>query len=115
MAVFEVYKTDDEGVAWTIIKNDIEGTYPCGGEDSAGRIWCFYVHNSDTLRYVYSDDQGVSWSSAADIMASIDEAQLGWRETETGRIIVSYWKDDKAYIIYTDDRGGNWGTPVEVV
>ena len=114
MAVFEVFKTDNEGTTWSIIKNDIEGTYPCGGETMTGRIFCFYIHNSDTLRYVYSDNQGTDWSDPADIIADIDEAQLGWREDETGRIWVSYWKTDKPYVIYTNDRGENWSAPIEV-
>ena len=119
MAVFEVFKTDNEGTTWFIIKNDIDGTFPCGGESADGRIWCFYVaYNESTKKYdlkmVYSDNQGTDWESPADIVADIDEAQLGWREDETGKIWVSYWKTDKPYVIYTNDRGENWSTPIEV-
>ena len=111
---FEIYLTPDDGDTWSKILDTIPGTYPCGGEDVSGRIWCFYVHNSDTLRYIYSDDQGGSFSSPTTIVSGIEEASLGFREDETGRIWVSYWKDDKPYVIYTKDSGATWETPILV-
>ena len=43
MANFEVFKTDNNGGTFSIIKNDIDGTFPCGGESTDGRIWCFIL------------------------------------------------------------------------
>lgn len=110
MAVFEIYKTDDDGGTWVIIKNDIDGTYPCGGEDVTGRIWCFYcAENGDNidLRCFYSDDQGGHWYNSAKelvppaipdtIFADIDEASLSFWVDEFGFHWISYWKDDKPY------------------
>ena len=98
--IFEVLKTDDDGDTWAAILDTIEGTYPAGGEDASGRIWCFYVHNSDTLRMVYSDNQGIDWSDAVDIVADIDEASLSFWIDEFGFQWISYFKNDKAYAAF---------------
>ena len=119
MANFEVFKTDNNGGTFSIIKNDIDGTFPCGGETMTGRIFCFYIAYNESikkydLKRIYSDNQGTDWSSPADIIADIDEAQLGFREDETDRLWVSYWKTDKPYVIYTNDRGTTFEAPIEV-
>ncbi len=112
---FEVYQTDNDGVTWTKILDTIEGTFPAGGEDTSGRIWCFYVHNSDTLRMVYSDDQGENWSDPADIVVAINEASLSFWIDEFGFHWISYWKDDKAYAAFHNpsDEPNVW-TSMEV-
>ena len=97
---FAVYKTDDDGDAWAAILDTIEGTYPAGGEDVSGRIWCFYVHNSDTLRMVYSDNQGTDWETPVAIITDIDEASLSFWIDEFGFQWISYFKNDKAYAAF---------------
>ena len=118
MANFEVFKTDNNGGTFSKILDTVEGIFPCGGETMTGRIFCFFVSNSDTLKMIYSDDQGVDWSIPATIVSSIMDASIGWEEDECGKIWLSYWKDvggvDKHWTIYTDDRGATWSDPIEV-
>ena len=109
--IFEVLKTDNDGDSWAIIKNDIPGTFPCGGEDATSRIWCFYCGESGEnidLMMTYSENQGEDWETPVAIIADIDEASLSFWIDEFGFQWISYFKNDKAYAAFhnpSDDPG----------
>ena len=99
---YELLKVAEDGGACILQAND-------------GRWWIFYIvangANYD-LRYYYSDDGGVIWSSSALIKAGVCQGKPGAVEVLAGRIVVYYVKTvvstDYLYRSYSEDGGTSW-------
>lgn len=75
-----------------------------------GRIYVFYLlpsGSNNDLKMVYSDDNGTNWSSPSTIVSDVQEGKISSVELQTGRIIVTYYKNNSPYLVYTDDRFSN--------
>ena len=83
-----------------------------------GRIIIFYllpdIDNSpyNKLKYVYSDDDGDTFSDPIEITDFVCSGKISSAELTTGRIVVSYFKhiddEDKKYLAYSDTYGEEW-------
>lgn len=115
---------------------DAEGTYAASANSilrvrtgvHAGRIYVHFLKRygevKDVLYYIYSDDNGLSWSEHVDMTPFIP-LMADWRvvivspakqiQLKSGRIILACWHGDTAYpesqaglrsfIMYSDDGG----------
>lgn len=113
---YTIYSSPDEGANWSLIKNDVEGYFPCGVESATGRIWVFY-YRTDKLYYTYSDDGGENWNGEAEVVLEEGdppeevvpaEGKVGLAIAPTGRLYVNFWSEDVIRYAYSDDGAGTW-------
>ena len=114
---FTVKVSDDQGLNWTTVKDDIEGYFPVGIQDLTGRIWIFY-YREEKIYYVVSDVQGTTWQEEAEVVLQQGdppeevvpaEGKIGIDMDESGRLWISFWdSEDNEKAAYLDVEGGTW-------
>ena len=101
-------------------------------DKSRGRLFLFYAINLGNSitenHYIYSDDNGESWSEPCDITALLQKGGMKFNipgpghaiQLESGRLIVQFWhrkygveveSDKRGYcvsLLYSDDGGNSW-------
>lgn len=122
--------SDDQGATWVTLRDDIDGFFLAGIQDTTGRIWTFYYYDDGeevgpAIYYIYSDDQGQTWSDDESIPEEqrgphqVDlgevipaEGKIGLDIDSTGRLWISFWdSEDNVKTAYTDfqkDAEGNY-------
>ena len=99
-------------------------------DESTGNIYLFFCRNNDRVFYTVSSDDGVSWSTRAEITSAVKLATWGWyatgpghgiqlkRGAQAGRLIIPC--DHRTgpagvdsgppgtHAIYSDDHGASW-------
>lgn len=115
---FACYRNDlsDGSSPYTEILAATDGA-GCLLKDDIGKVWCFRV-NDAKLEYKRSTDtEGLTLDDDTwhEVVGSLVKDGIPTAiELPTGRIMVSYWKDDdKWYSSYTDGYGDLW-TETEV-
>lgn len=97
-----------------------------------GRLYLFYAINNDNINtenfYIYSDDDGESWSEPCDITEILQKSGMQFNlpgpghaiQLESGRLIVQFWhrkygieveSEKRGYcvsLLYSDDFGKTW-------
>ena len=100
-----------------------------GGVTPNGRLVVFYVrYNPDTSTtlsegYIYSDDEGVTWSTYQTISVGSDTAFSpygGIIPIGNGKLMQPLYGDDggvnySSYVIFSSDNGKTWGTKTTVL
>lgn len=139
-----IRRSTDGGRSWSQIREIHmpklgEGTAdPCMVVDrQSGRVWCAITWSESVGWYnskpgygrdsfhnllIYSDDDGLSWSSPIDITKSIKEEEWisAWFspgsgiQAESGRLLIPYsaahTRDEVySYVAVSDDHGKTWG------
>lgn len=126
----------DQGKTWsepdTVVSDaeyDIKAAY--GGVTKSGRLIIFYGrYNADPdfgidMKVIYSDDEGVTWSTPVDI----PESGSWYRFVPYGHLVnisadtvaLSFWASNEnvdnasCYIVHSYDGGITWQEPVEVI
>lgn len=80
---------------------------------------------STSIKMVYSDDEGATWSSEQEIIPAVagyDNREQSLIYTSSGRIVMAYNQvvvpsgtGNLFRVVYSDDEGVNWSSPVTFV
>lgn len=87
-----------------------------------GRSYLFFVHRTASpspqeLRMVYSDDDGVTWSSEQTVLSSFESgygAGSMWAAAKDGLLVVTFYAVGSSYKIWqmwSTDKGATWSSP----
>jgi hypothetical protein len=106
--------------------HDLRGV--TGGVTPTGRFVLMYARlhsGSQTWQSIvtrYSDDNGVTWSSAVTIPTTGATAFCphgSMIRTDDGQLLMSWYGDDgttfRVFVIKSSDNGATWGSPIEVI
>lgn len=96
-----------------------------GGKTSTGRVMLFYNRGGSgaTLNqgFIYTDDEGETWSDYQTI-TGIGDIYVPYGKMITlagGRLMKDFYVFDglkrEVYVVFSNDNGNSWGTPVLVV
>jgi len=116
MENFEILTSINHAKTWKSIKSDLPGTFPSGGFSKSDKLLGFYCKENGAnidLAMITSSNNGNTWSEPSTIIEEIDEAATGFEADDYGGIKVSYFKDDKAYSIYSANNGNSFQDPIE--
>ena len=125
-----VKRSTDNGKTWgpqRVVWHDGRNTCgnPCVVVDrETGGIWLASCRNNSRVFMIHSDDDGKTWSTAAEITAGVKKSDWGWYATgpgsgiqiergpHKGRLVIpcdhgtpkEYW----SHVFYSDDHGKTW-------
>ena len=99
-----------------------------GGVTPNGRLVVLYGrYNPDSstwlsIVYIYSDDEGVTWSSPTTLSTGSNTAYSphgGLIPIADGKVLANWYGDDgtayTSYVIISSDNGKTWGSPISVI
>lgn len=89
---------------------------------SENEIIIFYVNQTlDTIFSTRSNDRGIKWGEptivqTVNLLYNQDALYLSTLLTSTGRLLLA-WSviDESMKLIYSDDYGGNWSQPIDIL
>jgi hypothetical protein len=104
-----MYRTSNEGTAWTAISNDLtrgSGTIAAIAVAPSDTNVIFVGTNDGNLRY--SRDFGVTWLSPTTTLPSRSITDFAIDPTDANRIVVTFGSSGTSHAFRSDDGGATW-------